>query len=99
MNYILQIFRRPDLRKKVLFILALMAIAQFTHNIPIPAVDASRLRDFLSQNQLFGLVSTFTGGSLSTLSIAMLGLAPYITASIIMQLSHDIPVAGADVQV
>jgi preprotein translocase subunit SecY len=86
MNYILQIFRRPELRNKVLFILALMAVAQFAHNIPIPAVDASRLREFLASNQLFGLVSTFTGGSLSTLSIAMLGLGPYITASIIMQL-------------
>jgi preprotein translocase subunit SecY len=86
MNYILQIFRRPELRNKVLFILALMAVAQVVHNIPIPAIDASRLREFLNQNQLFGLVSTFTGGSLSTLSIAMLGLGPYITSSIIMQL-------------
>ncbi len=86
MNTILQLFRRPELRNKVLFILALMAIAQLAHNIPIPAVDASRLREFLASNQLFGLVSTFTGGSLSTLSIAMLGLGPFITASIIMQL-------------
>lgn len=86
MNTFLQIFRRPELRNKVLLILALCAVAQFAHNVPIPAVDPSRLRDFLSQNQLFGLVSTFTGGSLSTLSVAMLGLGPYITASIIMQL-------------
>ncbi|MCC6405346.1 MAG: preprotein translocase subunit SecY [Candidatus Yanofskybacteria bacterium] len=86
MNYITQIFRRKELRSKVLFILAMTAIAQVLHNVPIPAVDASRLRDFLSQNTLFGLVSTFTGGSLSTLSIAMLGLGPYITGSIIMQL-------------
>lgn len=55
-------------------------------NIPIPAVDASRLKDFLAQNQFFGLISTFTGGSLSALSIGMLGLGPYITGSIIMQL-------------
>ena len=86
MNIITQIFRRPELRNKVLFILALMAVAQLAHNIPIPAVDASRLREFMSQNALFGLYGTFTGGSLSTLSIAMLGLGPYITASIIMQL-------------
>jgi preprotein translocase subunit SecY len=86
MNTILQIFRRPELRNKVLLILALCAVAQLAHNVPIPSVDPSRLRDFLSQNQLFGLVSTFTGGSLSTLSVAMLGLGPYITASIIMQL-------------
>jgi preprotein translocase subunit SecY len=86
MDTILQIFRRPEIRNKVIFILALMAVAQLAHNVPIPAVDASRLRDFLNNNQLFGLVSTFTGGSLSTLSVAMLGLGPYITATIIMQL-------------
>lgn len=86
MNIILNIFRRPELRSKVLFILALLAVAQLLHNVPIPAVDTSKLRDFLGSNQLFGLVSTFTGGSLSTLSVAMLGLGPYITGSIIMQL-------------
>ena len=86
MNIITQIFRRKELRNKVLFILALMAVAQLLHSIPIPAVDASRLRDFMSQNALFGLYGTFTGGSLATLSIAMLGLGPYITGSIIMQL-------------
>jgi len=86
MNYISQIFRRPEIRNKVLFILALLAISQVAHNIPVPAVDTSRLQEFMSQNALFGLYGTFTGGSLSTLSIAMLGLGPYITASIIMQL-------------
>jgi len=86
MNIISQIFRRPEIRNKVLFILALLAIAQFAHNIPIPAVDTTKLRDFMSQNALFSLYGTFTGGSLSTLSVAMLGLGPYITASIIMQL-------------
>ncbi len=85
-NIFAQIFRRKELRNKILFIFALMALAQLMHNIPIPAVDASRLRDFLSQNALFGLYGTFTGGSLATLSVAMLGLGPYITGSIIMQL-------------
>src|SRR6266498_816710 len=86
MNKILQIFKRPELRNKVLFILALLAVSRLVANIPIPAVDATRLREFFAQNQFFGLLSAFTGGSLSTLSIAMLGLGPYITASIIMQL-------------
>jgi preprotein translocase subunit SecY len=86
MNFISQIFRRPEIRNKVLFIMALLAVAQLAHSIPIPAVDASRLREFMNSNALFGLYGTFTGGSLSTLSIAMLGLGPYITASIIMQL-------------
>mgnify|MGYP001590214462 FL=1 len=86
MQRILQIFKRPDLRNKVLFIFFLLAVSRLVASIPIPAVDVSRLKDFFAQNQFFGLISTFTGGSLSTLSIAMLGLGPYITGSIIMQL-------------
>jgi preprotein translocase subunit SecY len=86
MNRILQIFKKPELRSKVFFILALLTVAQMLHSIPIPSIDASRIQEFFSQNQLFGLLSTFTGGSLSSLSIAMLGLGPYITSSIIMQL-------------
>jgi preprotein translocase subunit SecY len=86
MDKILQIFKRPDLRNKVLFIFFLLAVSRLVSSIPIPAVDVSRLKDFFAQNQFFGLISSFTGGSLSTLSIAMLGLGPYITGSIIMQL-------------
>jgi len=86
MDKILQIFKRPDLRNKVLFIFFLLAVSRLIASIPIPAVDVSRLKDFFAQNQFFGLISSFTGGSLSTLSIAMLGLGPYITGSIIMQL-------------
>src|SRR3989304_9232740 len=86
MNKIFQIFKRPDLRNKVLFIFFLLAVSRLIASIPIPAVDVSRLKDFFAQNQFFGLISSFTGGSLSTLSIAMLGLGPYITGSIIMQL-------------
>ena len=86
MNKFLQIFKRPDLRNKILFVLGSLIVSRIVSNIPIPAIDASRLRDFFAQNQFFGLVSTFTGGSLSSLSLAMLGLGPYITGSIIMQL-------------
>ncbi len=86
MDKILQIFKRPDLRNKVLFIFFLLAVSRLVASIPIPAVDVSRLKDFFAQNQFFGLISSFTGGSLSTLSIAMLGLGPFITGSIIMQL-------------
>ena len=86
MNKLLQIFKRPDLRNKVLFILAILVVFRLISNIPIPAVDTSQLREFFAQNQFFGLISTFTGGSLAALSIGMLGLGPYITGSIIMQL-------------
>lgn len=86
LNKFLQIFKRPDLRNKVLFVIALLIVSRLVSNIPIPAIDTSRLRDFFAQNQFFGLISSFTGGSLSTLSLGMLGLGPYITGSIIMQL-------------
>lgn len=86
MNRIIQIFKRSDLRNKILFILAILVVSRLISNIPIPAIDASRLREFFAQNQFFGLISTFTGGSLAALSIGMLGLGPYITSSIIMQL-------------
>ena len=86
MNKILQLFKRPELRNKILFILALLVVSRILSNIPMPAVDADKLREFFTQNQFFGLISAFTGGSLTALSIGMLGLGPYITGSIIMQL-------------
>lgn len=86
MERILQIFKRPELRNKVLFILAILIVFRIISNIPIPAIDSSRLKEFFDQNQFFGLISAFTGGSLTALSIGMLGLGPYITGSIIMQL-------------
>lgn len=86
MNKLLQILKRPDLRNRVFFILGILVVFRLISNIPIPAVDASQLREFFAQNQFFGLISAFTGGSLGALSIGMLGLGPYITASIIMQL-------------
>lgn len=86
MNKIVQLFKRPELRNKVLFILGLLFVYRLLANIPIPGIDTSQLRNFFANNQFFGLLSAFTGGSLSQLSIAMLGLGPYITGSIIMQL-------------
>lgn len=83
---ILKIFKIKDLRNKVIFVLALLVVFRVVAAIPIPVVDVSRLREFFNNNQLFGLISAFTGGGLSNFSIAMLALGPYITASIIMQL-------------
>lgn len=86
MERFLKIFKIPDLRNKVLFVAAVLVVFRVAAAIPVPNVDATRLREFFSSNQLFGLISTFTGGGLDTLSIVMLGLGPYITGSIIMQL-------------
>ncbi len=82
----MKLFKIPDLRKRVVFILALLVVFRMVAAIPVPGIDTSRLAQFFSQNQLFGLISLFTGGGLETLSIVMLGVGPYITASIIMQL-------------
>ena len=86
MNKIAKIFKIKDLRNKVLFVLAMLVIFRVASAIPVPAVDTSRLKDFFANNQLFSLISLFTGGGLSSLSVVMLGLGPYITSSIIMQL-------------
>ena len=80
------LFKVPDLRKKVFFVLAMLVVFRIASAIPVPGVDPLRLKAFLSGNQFFGLLNIFSGGSLNNLSIAMLGVGPYITASIIMQL-------------
>jgi len=83
---ILQIFKIPDLRKKILFIILVFIIFRAMANIPIPGIDTAGLRELFSRNQLLGLMNLFTGGALSRLSIVMLGLGPYITSVIILQL-------------
>jgi preprotein translocase subunit SecY len=86
LNNVLQIFRIPDLRKKVFFILGVFAIFRIMANIPVPGISAENIKNFFSQFQMFGLLNAFTGGALDNLSIIMLGLGPYITATIIFQL-------------
>ncbi len=80
------IFKDKDLRKKILFVLFILALFRIGANIPIPGVDQLKLQSFFSGNQFFGLLNIFSGGGLANLSIVMLGVAPYITATIIMQL-------------
>jgi len=83
---IIQIFKIKELRNKILFILALLVIFRFISNIPVPGVDQNQLKNFFDGNQFFGLLNLFSGGGLSSISIVMLGVGPYITSSIIMQL-------------
>jgi preprotein translocase subunit SecY len=82
----IQIFKVEELRSKILFVLMVFVIFRLIANIPIPGIDAEKLKSFFESNQLFGLLNMFTGGAMSNLSIAMLGMGPYITAVIIMQL-------------
>jgi len=85
-NKVIQIFRIRDLRNKILFVLGVFVVFRLMASIPMPSIDTENLRQFFNQFQIFGLLNLFTGGTLSNLSIAMLGLGPYITAVIIMQL-------------
>jgi preprotein translocase subunit SecY len=86
MQSLLQIFRDKDLRKKILVVLGLLVVFRIAAAVPIPGVDIDRLRAFLQTNEFLGLLNVFSGGALTNLSIVMLGVGPYITASIIMQL-------------
>ncbi|MDO8240846.1 MAG: preprotein translocase subunit SecY [Candidatus Moranbacteria bacterium] len=83
---ITQIFRVKELRNKILFIIGILIIFRLIATIPVPGVDQEQLKNFFSSNQFFGLLNLFSGGGLSSISIVMLGVGPYITASIIMQL-------------
>src|SRR5579863_9146527 len=82
------IFKIPDLRKRILFTLLMLAIYRLGGHIPTPGIDGNRLQAFFQQNSgtLFGFIDLFSGGMLRRLTIFALGIMPYITASIILQL-------------
>ncbi len=79
-------FRTPDLRAKILFTLAMLAVFRFMAQVPIPGINQERLDDLFESNQLLGFLDLFSGGALRNLSVAALGVFPYITSSIVMQL-------------
>ncbi len=80
------IIKDKNLRARIIYLLGFLVLFRVLAAIPIPGVDAQKLTEFFSNNQFFGLMNIFSGGGLSSLSIIMLGVGPYITASIIMQL-------------
>jgi preprotein translocase subunit SecY len=79
-------FKIPDLRKRILFTLSMLVIFRVIASIPVPGVDRAGLREFVQSNELLGMLNLFSGSGLQYFSIAALGVYPYITASIIMQL-------------
>ena len=85
-NAFSQIFRDRDLRKRVFITLALLLVFRVFASLPIPGADRVRLAAFFGESQFLGLVNVFSGGALSNFSLAMLGVGPYITATIILQL-------------
>ncbi len=86
MERFLQIFKVKDLRNKILIVAGLLVAYRVFAAIPIPGVDAAKLANYFNSNQLFGFLNFFSGGGLANLSVMMLGVGPYITATIIMQL-------------
>jgi preprotein translocase subunit SecY len=90
MNRILQIivdaFKIPDLRKKIIFTAFVFIVFRLAAHIPVPGVDLISLKNLFAQSQLLGLLDIFSGGTLANFSVMALGLNPYINASIILQL-------------
>lgn len=83
---IIQAWKIKSIRNKILYVLSLLVIFRLAAHIPIPGVNIENLRNMLAGNQILGLLNIFSGGTLQNFSIVMLGVAPYITSSIIFQL-------------
>jgi len=81
-----QVWKVKDLRNSILFVLAMLLIFRLAAHIPVPGIDVSALKSFFQSNQFLGLINIFSGGGMENFSIVALGVAPYITASIIFQL-------------
>ncbi|MCY3655660.1 MAG: preprotein translocase subunit SecY [Chloroflexi bacterium] len=79
-------FQQPDIRKKILFTLAMLLIFRFVAHVPVPGINSDVLQSVFDNNAILGFLNIFSGGALENLSVAALGVYPYITASIVMQL-------------
>jgi len=86
LKYLQQIWNSKDLRRKILFTLGILVIFRICTQVSIPGADLDAIRAVINKNQLFGIFSALTGGSAENFSIILMGLSPYINASIIMQL-------------
>ena len=93
-----QIWKARDLRNNILFVLAMLVIFRLAAHIPVPGVNAAALESLFASNQILGMLNLFSGGGLETFSIVMMGVAPYITASIIFQLLGMIVPAVEEMQ-
>jgi len=86
---LLEAFRTPDLRNKILFTLGMLVVFRFLAHVPLPGVDQAQLTTVLNNNQLLSLLDLFSGGGLARFSVVALGVNPYINASIIMTLLNQ----------
>ena len=80
------LWKQKDLRTSILKVLGILVIFRIAAHIPIPGVNLENLRNFFQSNQLLGLMNVFSGGTLDNFSLVELGVGPYISASIILQL-------------
>jgi len=79
-------FRVPDVRAKLLFTFAMLVIFRFMSHVPVPGVNVDALRSLFDANALLGMLNLFSGSGLRNFSVVAMGVYPYITATIIMQL-------------
>ncbi|MBI4334447.1 MAG: preprotein translocase subunit SecY [Chloroflexi bacterium] len=79
-------FGLPDLRRKILFTLGILVIFRFVAHVPLPGIDLVQLRSLFERNQIMGMLDLFSGGAMRNFSVAAMGVYPYITSSIVMQL-------------
>ena len=86
MNKLQAFFKDTLLIKRIAFLVAGLAVFRVVSSIPLPLADKETLAQILSQNQLLGIFNLFSGGALHNFSIAMLGVVPFITVSIVLQL-------------
>src|SRR5882672_981773 len=86
LNILQNSFKSPEIRRKILFTLAIFLVFRFLAHIPVAGVNIAQLKNLFSSNQFLGLLDIFSGGTLANFSIMALGLNPYINASIILQL-------------
>src|SRR5689334_6110209 len=98
MNKLALIFKTKDLRNKILIVLGLLLITRLLAHVPVPGIDATGLKNYFAQSQFLNLLDIFSGGGLTNFSIVMVGVGPYITASIIMQLLTIIVPSFAEMQ-
>ena len=83
---LLDAFSLPDLRRRLLFTLSMLVIFRFVAHVPLPGVDLDALHELFDKSQLLGMLDLFSGGAMRNFSVAAMGVYPYITSSIIMQL-------------
>lgn len=86
MRKLKQIFKDKEIRGKILYVAGLLLVFRFAAHIPVPIVDSARLNALFQSNQMLGMMNVLTGSGMQNFSLMMLGVGPYITSSIIMQL-------------